>query len=698
MTPAKSPARARPRARRAGKPEKAKKSARPWDGLLAPALIFVYTLVAAIVALFAHRTPGYGVETDLLTDFAPAARSLLEGRLEAPLYQFHGFGYPLLLAMFSIPAGGDFFLAGKLLNLVSAAACLWLAYALFRRYGGQRMGSFVMLGLAVNSVFWIYTVDAGTDMPSLALLLAATFGALAGRSPRALALAGAAAGFAYVTRYNALAVLLASAAVIAWRRQPGRLAAYLGGAAIPAGAWLVANAVMTGNPFFNRNYLNVAIAAYGTQTQWDQFAATVGRQFHSMADVILYDPVAFARSIFLTQLCTHWLHDAKDLLPLWLGIPGVAGVLLVWGARPGWRALALHFALSYFALGFVFYNVRFMLYLLPFYLAGAAALLFPGRPERGNRVREGLARSPLSRRPALSAALAAVLLLLSARRAQVDMRTEIAHEPKDVRMAGDALRQLGPRNGIVMTRKPHVAFYAGMRQLRFPADGTLRDVIKEAHRGKADYVLYSGMEASLRPDILVLMEPDVQLPGFHQIDRQEVDPANYYALYKVDPELADSAVLDSAIVSLMQRFLANHEHDAAVHYDVGKELLDMGRTKEAVAELDTAHALQPNLLRAWMIKAEAHRRLGSYDAARDDAARARALGAPEPWKEADLGKTDLAQGRTGDARAHFLQSLRLEPTNVETLELLEKTQLKLGDATGAAATRSRLATLAGSAP
>src|SRR5262249_4808124 len=110
--------------------------------------------------------------------------------------------------------------------------------------------------------------------------------------------------------------------------------------------------------------------------------------------------------------------------------------------------------------------------------------------------------------------------------------------------------------------KPHVAFYAGMRQLRFPAEGTLRDLIKEAHRGQANYVLYSGMEASLRPDILVLMDPDVQLPGFHQIDRQLIDPSNYYALYRVDPEPVDSAALDSAIVAVMRRFQEHHVNEA----------------------------------------------------------------------------------------------------------------------------------------
>ncbi|HEV8480471.1 MAG TPA: tetratricopeptide repeat protein [Candidatus Eisenbacteria bacterium] len=665
--------------------------------MAAPALIYLYVCVAAVVTLFAHRTPGYGVETDLLTDFAPAARSLLAGKLDASLYQFHGFGYPLLLALFSLPAGGDLFLAGKILNLLSAGASLWLAYAIFRRYGGKAMGLVVLAGLVTNPSFWVYTMNAGTDMPSLALLLAGTFVALTGGSWATLVLGGCAAGFAYVTRYNALAVILASASVIGWRRRPRELAAYLGGAAIPIVSWLVANAVMTGNPFFNRNYLNVAIAVYGSQTQWDQFTATVGRQFHSMAEVVRYDPVAFARGIG-RLLGTHWLHDAKDLLPLWLGIPALAGVLLVWGAKRGWRALALHFALMYLALGFVFYNVRFFLYLLPFYLAGVATLLFPAKPEPGNRVSAWLARLPFYRRPALAGSLACALFLLSGWRVQHDVRLELSREPRDVRLAGDVLRQLGPPNGIVMTRKPHVPFYAGMRQLRFPAEGSLRDLIKEAYRGKANYVLFSGMEASLRPDILVLMDPDVQLPGFHQIDRRLIDGSNYYALYQMDAAPPDSAQLDSAIVTYMRRFGEHHARDSAAHYDIGKELLDMGRAQEALAQLDTALALQPSMVRSQMLEARAYSMLGRYDEARRATLVARQGGAQEAWKESELGSIDFAQGHVAEARKHFEQSLALSPTDLQILGLLEKTQIALGDASGAAATRARIATLSRTTP
>jgi tetratricopeptide (TPR) repeat protein len=249
-----------------------------------------------------------------------------------------------------------------------------------------------------------------------------------------------------------------------------------------------------------------------------------------------------------------------------------------------------------------------------------------------------------------------------------------------------------------MTRKPHVPFYAGMRQLRFPAEGSLRDLIKEAYRGKADYVLFSGMEASLRPDILVLMDPDVQLPGFHQIDRRLIDGANYYALYQVDSAPPDSARLDSAIVAMMRRFAVHHVRESAAHYDIGKELLDMGRAQEALAQLDTALAIQPNMVRAKMLEARAYALLGRYDDARRITLLARQGGAQEAWKESELGSIDFAQGRVADARKHFEQSLKISPTDLEILGLLARTQTELGDSSGAQATRARIATLSRTAP
>jgi tetratricopeptide (TPR) repeat protein len=660
-------------------------------------LIFLYVAIASSVSVLAHRTPGYGVETDLLTDFAPAAQALLAGRMEAPFYIFHGFGYPLLLAAFSIPVGGDFFLAAKLLNLSSAAAGLWFAYALFRNFGGRTMGLFVLMGLAVNPSFWTYAIEVGTDMPAFALLMGATYGALTGRSVPVLAAAGLAAGFAYVTRYNAISVLVASAIVLLARRNFRFAAVYLAGAAVPIGAWLIANTAVSGHPFFNRNYLNIAFAVYGRQTQWEQFWTSVGTQFHSLGDVFRHDPVAFVRGIG-ANLGSHWLSDARELLPLWLGIPAVLGVALLWARRPGWRGMAVHFVIAYLVLGVVFYNVRFFLYLLPFYLAGAATILLPPRAEKGGARFDFLSRLPHAGRPELGWSVAVLLFALSAWKADAVVRAELAKDPLDVRLAGETLRRLGPKNAIVMTRKPHVAFYAGMRQLRFPSQGSFRALLRGAWEAHASYVLYSGMEASLRPDLLLLMEPEVSLPGFRQIDRQIVDGSNYFTIYEVSREPVDSVTLDSALVAALERFQAAHPKEPVAHYDVGSHLLDMGRAREALEQILIAERLQPDMVRAAMLETEARRQLGEFDAARAAARRSKAIGGSELFMETALGQIDLAARKYEDARSHLSRAVAIDPTNVATLRSLADARAGLGDSAGARATLARIATLSKAQP
>src|SRR5439155_23910230 len=99
---------------------------------LAVAVVFAATLAWLALTLLAHRTPLYGVETDLLGDSFPATRALLSGHLEADRFQFRGPGYPLLLAGASRVAGGDAFLGARLLNVVAAGAAALAAFLLIR--------------------------------------------------------------------------------------------------------------------------------------------------------------------------------------------------------------------------------------------------------------------------------------------------------------------------------------------------------------------------------------------------------------------------------------------------------------------------------------------------------------------------------------------------------------------------------------
>ncbi|HEU5311806.1 MAG TPA: hypothetical protein VFV24_10165, partial [Candidatus Eisenbacteria bacterium] len=91
----------------------------------------------ALLALFAsywgvkifteHRIGNYAVETDFYWKYGPAARDLLQGRVDIANYDSKGWGYPAVVALFSLP-GLDPFRAAQILALLSALAAAWLVF------------------------------------------------------------------------------------------------------------------------------------------------------------------------------------------------------------------------------------------------------------------------------------------------------------------------------------------------------------------------------------------------------------------------------------------------------------------------------------------------------------------------------------------------------------------------------------------
>ena len=166
-------------------------------------------LVALGSAAFAfHRIGDYAVETDFYWIYAPRAKELLRGIIL--LDQFRGPGYEILLA----GAGwllGDMFRAGMLLSVLSAGAVLWLTYRLLERLFGAEHALIVSVALAVNHTFIIASYTAATDMVFNLLAVLIVFLILHREEYRwhDLALAGLVTGFAYVTRYNTVAFLIA---------------------------------------------------------------------------------------------------------------------------------------------------------------------------------------------------------------------------------------------------------------------------------------------------------------------------------------------------------------------------------------------------------------------------------------------------------------------------------------------------------
>jgi hypothetical protein len=137
-------------------------------------------------------------------------------------------------------------LALRLSTIVLAWIGLWGFYDLLRQEGwGTRLSAFATALLAFNPIFFLLQGTFMTDVPALALSLAALAlysRAFAGRRPAHLVAGAAVAVVAAVTRQTAWAVPVA-AAVMLWRSPPLRWRpAWVAGVAAPAVAALWAHA------------------------------------------------------------------------------------------------------------------------------------------------------------------------------------------------------------------------------------------------------------------------------------------------------------------------------------------------------------------------------------------------------------------------------------------------------------------------
>jgi tetratricopeptide (TPR) repeat protein len=679
----------------------------------------------AVVALGFHRTPFYGVETDLLGDLVPSARALRAGNLAVVDFQFKGPGYPLLLAGAGWLAGGDDWLAARLLSWAGAVLGAWLAFRIARRFLGDAAALFVGLGLFLNPVWLTAAIEAGTDMPAFALSIAATWLALSGRRPAHWLAAGFLASCAFLTRYNAVflpaaaavAILVApraaepadasgsASALSRWRKS----ALYAAGFVLPVGAWVAVCFAKLGALPRDLNYLNVAYEIYGRGVLWDRYWGAAAARFHSLGDVLAFDPARAFRSLGLNA-ALRWWRDVRVLTPFWIGLPALAGMVLVWPRRRESLPVAAHFVLAYLVLASVFYTPRFFIYLIPFHLMGAAALVFHGSFSRqrssaretgrgaargsGQRRAGGggaarlaasralLPRSPQGRtgRAAIAAwIVAAVLLAASGAQAVVGLWTLFANAPDETRLAGLELRHRGERGARIFARKPHVAYFAGMDYVPMPDAQTFRGLLDGARAAHVDYLFFSGIEARLRVQFLVLADSGTALPGLRQLGWRFFSPDHFYAVYRFTGEPIDTTRFDDVVSERVLRFAARHPDVAAIQSYAGSLLFDQGRAREALAYLERASRLDPGDPETLGRMAWVHWAVGDVENAGQECERliTEGQGAPGVYYLL-LGAARATEGRLPEARSVFQQATERDPMDPAPFLALGISQLALG--------------------
>jgi hypothetical protein len=513
-----------------------------WTRWVAYSLIALFGLYWLVTAFGQHTIGNYAVETDFYWKYGPAARDLLRGAISIENYDSKGWGFPLIVAAVSL-LGFDLFRAGQIVALLSAVGAAWILYRLHRSLFGPVHALASLAIVLANLVFLQNTYEVGTDMFFLLVSLASIALLLRSKSPttRAVILSGLIGGYAFSTRYNALFLLPGALLLfLAFRVPDGPMPTRARRAALWSGAyllgalpWLIVNAVHTGNPLTNSNYVNVGFAVYG-EGNWEKFIYGP-RNVHTLLDVIRLDPGRFAKTMG-TNLFDHLWRDLSDLLPVAMGVLAAGGAILLWRDRAERRITGyLTFgALCFLTLAPVFYGARFSLPLLPFYAALAAwPVVSPtlGRPLAAvERVF-----------PFRSFAFLLVLIPLAVgaygRAGDPGWNESIAAGPHDLEPAIRFLRETPhDRNAGLMARKPHAAFLSGFRFVPMPEVESLDSLHAVAAREHAPYVLISSAEVRYRAVIGPLAEGTAPVPGFRRVNE------SYGALvYEIVPKGAPPA-------------------------------------------------------------------------------------------------------------------------------------------------------------
>ena len=655
-----------------------------WPALSRRAAMLVvgaWCAVMIAITLLFHPTPLYFVETDLVGEYLPSARELAKGIVSPGSYSYRGPGYPALIALTAPLFGGDLWTTARVVGVLAAGTFAALAFLLVLEIAGGAIATFTLAALLTLPMTIRYAIEAGTDLPTAALMMAATVLVLRPGTWRTAAVAGAITGWAVLMRGNAAFLIPCGAVALAFRAR--RLPSLLAWAAcllLPLAAWwLVAR--RAGLPP-DRNHWTVAWELYGAGIPFDQYLVTQGQRFHSLLDVLAFDPARAATHV-ATNFAKHRLQDLQELVPPWIGAL-VPGLLLLPRTRAT-RLWFLHAALCAAVLALVFYNPRFGLCLAPLLVAAAGALL------QGIATRWSASRAIVA---------VAVPLLLAANLfvAIRDTRTHLAAAPHETRVLGEWIEREARETAAsadlgVMARKPHAAWFANRRWVPLPAGGALRDLRDEARRTGAAYLVYTPIEQEQRPQYALLADSGVVLPGFRQLHWIRL-PRGGAAVYQLTDEAVDPAAFDLAQERALRDHVQHLPGDATSVHEVALQLAQLGRLQEALALIAKLRAQGTRDGRIEELRSTLFLEVGELDSAEAACREAMSLPRPGGWHWARLGAIRVRQERWGEARRNYQEALTFEPTNLEYLAGYSFSKASAGDTKGAATTLERALSLA----
>jgi hypothetical protein len=491
----------------------------------------LYGAILLSAALAYHTVGDYGIETDFFWTFVPGAEAILRGSIL--IEEFRGPAYPALLAGASF-VFGDLFQTGVILAVVAGASVLVIVHRLFRKLLSPDAAFWGTVLIAVNPVFVQYSYSAGTDMMFFALVAGSAlllFGTT--RSTHYLIISAVLAGAAYLTRYNGIFAVFAVPLVLLVGnpdREPlktrgWKAAGYVAVFFLTILPWGLYCLSEKGSFFYNKNYLNIAYEMFAKgRVGWDEYWSQAAEQYTSLGQVILADAGLFLKTVSINTV-DHFVNDMSVLLGWHTGVFAVGGMLLLYKERVT-RTVAgfLLYSLVFFGLLLiVFYSERFSLFLLTAYVLLTMHLLSS----------KAIHNLSLRTRAPVRVLLLLVITIWTFAQSYEFNRRNIDSGPKEVLVIADWFKRNVPhaREDIVITRKPHPAYYLGLEMKGFPYVETMDDLLREAHRLNARFLYFGLIEAAMRPQFQFLLDPRLAPPQLRPIVYTTSPPA---VLYEID--------------------------------------------------------------------------------------------------------------------------------------------------------------------
>ncbi len=112
-----------------------------------------------------------------------------------------------------------------------------------------------------------------------------------------------------------------------------------------------------------------------------------------------------------------------------------------------------------------------------------------------------------------------------------EVNTQLRGVPVFLRDLGIALGEVEPdKSQTIIARKPHVAFYAGLKPSMFPGKpATVDELVSYCRANNIRYILYSAIEAQARPQFRELARYQEKHPGLGVVCYNELG-----IIYKVE--------------------------------------------------------------------------------------------------------------------------------------------------------------------